>query len=122
MATKGQIRPYRISFTFGPTEQCPDGIKAKHVFDDQDTAEREAQRIARRGGTAHVTREARGVVTDIATYLPWTAEQHRLVELAEQVNDLAYADDVTDENRREGLAVARELRKMALEQLNVKRF
>ena len=40
MAVKGRMRPYRVNFTYPKTEQCPDGIKANHVFDHQDVAER----------------------------------------------------------------------------------
>lgn len=121
MAVKGRMRPYRVNFTYPKTEQCPDGIKANHVFDHQDVAERKAQEIAQRGGTATVEWKVGTDKRVIAVYAAWTAEQHRLVELAEQVSDLAYASEV-DEDRRLGLAVSRELRTMALEQLNVTRY
>lgn len=45
-------RPYRVSFTYPPSERCPAGIKAKESFRDESQADELVAEVEARGGTA----------------------------------------------------------------------
>lgn len=100
MPKRGDFSPYRIHFTYPPSERAAEEIKSVNVVNDLDTAAWKAAEFLRRGASISITEVDRD-----------TRKQTTLIELAPE--DLPEVDEDDPHRESDGDCVRRLIRELA---------
>jgi hypothetical protein len=94
MPKKGETLPFKVAFTYhaNPAAGRDKAINGTLPFRTEDEAMREATELARRGALVFVDKRVGPVTHHLAQLYPWTDEQRRLAELADEVTELQHYD------------------------------